>query len=333
MATPNATQRPEPGKTPPNRPLTERVLDRLPGWRWPWMVAWSLLTGGPYVVTQLWTPGAPYPGDAFVVTATTATLLALWGSGVVSRRLDGLRPTLAALVPDEPDPSAIYRAVASIRWPLLLTLSQTVAFEGADFVLSPSLTTAVRIPPTFIGTLAGVTFMWVVGALFVATYRIGKRRLALPPFQVDPGLGLKPLGRLVFAGFAILMAVLGPVVVATAGDVRADSFLLIAIFGGVALFFVSLSTLHGQAAAVKADRLAWARRLYAQALEPLGKDAETRVLAAQSASVLAAAEIERKVLAIPEWPIDDWIWRTIFAILVGATTGVVARAIGSGLAL
>jgi len=333
MATPDAKVRTPHGETAPYRPLTQRVLDRLPGWRWPWIVAWSLLAGGPYYVTQLITPSAPYPGDAFVVTATSGTILSMWGAGVVSRRLDALQSTLAELLPDEPDPPAIYRSLGSLRWPVILTLLSTVAFEGVDFVLSPSLATALRVPLTFVGTLAGITFMWVVGALLVTTYRVGTRRLALRPFHVDPGLGLMPLGRLAFTGFIILIAMLGPVVFASAGDVRADIFLLLVMFGGVSLFFVSLSTLHQQATAAKAERLAWARRLYGEAVTPLEAGAEAGAAAAQSSSLLAAAEIERKVLAIPEWPIDDWIWRAILAVLIGATAGVVARAIGSGLAL
>jgi len=322
-----------PSPAPPYLPLTERVLARLPGWRWPWMVAWSLLAGGPYYVTQLANPHAPYPGDGFVVTATFGALMSLWGAGMLTRRLGALLPGLAELLPDERDPGAIFGALGSRRWPLILTFLSSVAFEGADFVTAPSLVTAVRVPLIFIGTLAGITAMWVVGALLVATYRIGARRLALRPFYLDPGLGLKALGRLAFAGFIILIAFLGPVMVATAGDLRADIFMYISVFGGVGLFFLSLSTLHAQAAAAKAERLAWARALYAGAIAPLESGADADALATRSASLLAAAEIERKVLAIPEWPIDDWIWRTIVAILIGASAGVAARAIGSGLAL
>jgi len=297
------------------------------------MVGWSLLAGAPYYVTHLVDPSAPYPGDAFAVTATSGVLLSLWGAGAVSQRLEGLQPTLAELLPDERDPGAIYRALGSWRWPLILTFFSTAAFEGVDFVTAPSLATAARIPLTFFGTLAGIAFMWVVGALLVTTYRVGTRRLALRQFHVDPGLGLKALGRLVFSGFITLVAIFVPVLVASIGDVRAYVFLLLALFGSVSLFFVSLSTLHRQASAAKAERLTWARHLYAQAMEPLQSGADARALATQSASVLAAAEIERKVLAIPEWPIDDWIWRTLVAILIGATAGLVARAIGAGLAI
>jgi len=75
------------------------------------MAGWSLLAGAPYYVTHLVDPSAPYPGDAFAVTATFGVLLSLWGAGAVSQRLEGLQPTLAELLPDERDPGAMETVV------------------------------------------------------------------------------------------------------------------------------------------------------------------------------------------------------------------------------
>lgn len=332
MATPNGNARTSHGETPPYRPLSERVLDRLPGWRWPWLVAWSMFAAVPYYLTRS-DPLAPYPGDAFVITYTAGSIVVLLGNRLVSGRLDALQPTLAELLPDQAEPGRAYAAVGSVRGPLAVAVLITIAFEGFDFVAGPSLTTGVRIPLLFIGNLAGASAFWVVGALLVATYRLGARPLALRAFHLDPGLGLKAIGRLVFIGLSVVLLGFGPVGVATANDPRSLVVQLVGLVTLVGFFFLSLSSLHGQLSMAKAERLAWARRLYGQAVGPLEGGADAARLAAASPSLLAAAEIERKVMAISEWPIDDWIWRTIVAILIGASAGVVARAIGVGLAI
>lgn len=318
---------------PPYRPLTERVLDRLPGWRWAWMVGWALLGGGPYLLAHLADPGAAYPGDPFAISLSWAALVSLWGAGVVTRRLDALQPALAELLPEGMDPPSQFRAVGSRLWPVVGAVLVTVLFEVFDFVTAPTLATGLRIVPVLFGNLASAAFLLAVTTLMYSIHRVGALPLRLRPFHADPGLGLKTFGRLAFAGFGILLLAFAPVFAVTNSDVRSWVINLVLLLAAVSLFFLSLTSLHRQLATAKAERLAWARRLYGEAVEPLEAEADAQALAARSASLVAAAEIERKVLAIPEWPIDDWIWRTLVAVLIGATAGVVARAIGAGLAI
>jgi len=321
------------GEIPPYRPLTERVLDRLPGWRWAWMVGWALLGGGPYLLAHQADPGAPYPGDPFAISLSWAALVSLCGAGVVTRRLDALQPALAELLPAGMDPPSQFRAVGSRLWPVVGAVLVTASFEVIDFVAAPTLATGLRIVPAFFANLASAAFLLAVAALLYSIYRVGALPLRLRPFHADPGLGLKAFGRLAFAGFGIFLLAFAPVFAVTTSDVRSWVINLLILLVSVSLFFLSLSSLHHQLAAAKAERLAWARRLYGNAVELLEGEADAQALAARSASLVAAAEIERKVQAIPEWPIDDWIWRTLAAILIGATAGVVARAIGAGLAI
>jgi uncharacterized protein YacL len=65
--------------------------------------------------------------------------------------------------------------------------------------------------------------------------------LKLKPFMLDRSLGLRPLGRLAFQVFAILVAlILTPMVLSTV-EVRTMVTLFAILVAAVALFFLSLS--------------------------------------------------------------------------------------------
>jgi len=65
-------------------PFTERVLDRLPGPRWAAMIGWALLAPTAYLLGHLADPGAPYPGDAFVVTFAWIGVVGLRGASIAA---------------------------------------------------------------------------------------------------------------------------------------------------------------------------------------------------------------------------------------------------------
>jgi hypothetical protein len=187
--------------------------------------------------------------------------------------------------------------------------------------------------PVFVGQLAGAAFLWVYLATLISLYGIGGRSLTLPPFTLDPGLGLRPFGHIAFTGFVAVALSIGAFLLTTGGDPRTAVGGLGVLFATGLLFFASLYRLHHQLVVAKAERVAWARRLFADALAPVESDPGQSTLETQSPPLLAAAEIERRVHQIAEWPFDDWVLRTVVAILLGATAGVVARAVATGIGI
>jgi len=298
------------------------------------MVVWAGLAPATYFVTHLADPSAAYPGDAFVVAFAWVNLVGLWGASLIAARLDALQPTLRDLLPGdsagEPDP---FRAVGSTVGPVVGTVLGSLLFEVADFVAEPGLALGLRVVPALVGQLAVFVFVWVMLATLFSLSRLGRLPLRLAPFATDTTLGLKPFGRLAFVGFAVSIVMVVPLAAATEADPRSQVVLLATVFLLAALFFVSLYRLHGQLVAAKAEHAAWARRLYAAALGPVQDAPTEETLSRQSASLLAAAELERRVGDIAEWPFDDWVLRAVVAILLGATAGIAARVVATGLGI
>ena len=314
------------------RPLTERVLDRLPGPRLAWMLAWASLGSAAYLLTHVASPTATYPGDAFLLVFAVVNFVGLWANAAIGRRVDGLQPRLADML--EPgQASEAFRSVGSTIGPLAFALVATLVYEIADFVANPNLAQGLRVVPVFFGQLAGAAFIWVYVAVLVSLIRIGGRPLRLPSFESDPGLGLRPFGQIAFIGFVGVALSIAGFMATTGGDPRTGFSGLLVMFALGGLFFVSLYRLHLQMVTARSGYLAWARDLYAQALAPLRASPTVEVLERQAARITAATEIERRVKEIAEWPFDDWVLRTLVAILLGATAGVAARAVATGIGI
>ena len=92
---------------------------------------------------------------------------------------------------------------------------------------------------------------------------------------------------------------------------------------GLATFFFSMLHLHRQMVAVKANELAIARELYAQAYEPLREEPTLESLERQRSLLGAADALEKRAQAIHEWPIDEGT----FARVITITTSVIAMTI------
>ena len=155
----------------------------------------------------------------------------------------------------------------------------------------------------------------------------------LRPFTTDPLLGLKPLGSFAFEAFLLVGAVAAPVLVWSITDVRSvvQTAVMVAVVSG--LFVLSAFTLHRQLATAKAGHVRWARGLVAAALgsiaqresEPADATGMIEALARTAPSLAVAVEIERRSVAIQEWPFDATIIRAVAAILTSVTAVVVAR--------
>ena len=92
----------------------------------------------------------------------------------------------------------------------------------------------------------------------------------------------------------------------------------------LATFFLSLVRLHHRMVEVKAEELALARELYAQAYEPVRDDPTLETLEQQRNLLAAADALEKRAKAIHDWPIDEGTFARVLTI----ATSVVAITLG-----
>jgi hypothetical protein len=302
------------------QPLTERVLARLPGARWRWITAWALvpwLNAAVNLLLGAETKSAIWEQSAALVVMNYAALsgaivLALWGSRRISSRLEDLRG---------PSP---FRELNSAVAPLLGTGATAAAFAASALADDGVLAALVRgVTWLVIGT-ALWTFLWTYVSLQVGLYRLGGEGVVSDAARMEPGLGLRPLGDVAFTGLWILLACVVPVVLTGLPDVVG------VVIGGVILtaalttFFLSLVRLHHQMVAVKAEELALARELYAEAYAPVRESPTLETLTTQSSALAAAEALEKRARAIHDWPIDEGTLARVLTI----ATSVVAITIG-----
>jgi hypothetical protein len=207
---------------------------------------------------------------------------------------------------------------------LLGTGATAAAFAASALADHGVLAALVRgVTWLVIGT-ALWTFLWTYVSLQVGLYRIGGERVVSDAARMEPGLGLRPLGDVAFTGLWILLACVVPVVLTGLPDVVG------VVIGGVILtaalttFFLSLVRLHHQMVAVKAEELALARELYAEAYAPVRESPTLETLTAQSGALAAAEALEKRARAIHDWPIDEGTLARVLTI----ATSVVAITIG-----
>jgi len=324
-------------------PLTKRILARLPGPRFLWMLAWGLSPFAAYEIAyRLWSLPT-YAGVQSNLVIATVNLIWLWAAGRLADRMDRLQPTLERLLqPEDLGPRRHpFRHVGSVRGPLAVAALFVLGWDALDFLRFPGFANGFTVVTVFLGLVALSTFVWVYGVGLLGLDRIGRRGLRLQPFAGDPHLGLKPLGSFAFEAFLLCGLGVAPALVLLLTDVRStvETLAFVAFFS--ALFVLSAYTLHRQLVAAKAARVRWARGLVAAALGSIEQESDAPIdaaairdaLAAARPGLAAATEIERRALAIQEWPFDATIIRTVAAILTSVTAVIIARLLLSRLGM
>ncbi len=322
-------------------PLTERVMARLPGPRWLWMVLWAawlliilvvLRYRFPVLLSVLFTEGETTLTFGFGTSYTM--LVALWAVGKLGRDVVALGPTVVRLTQGRLAEGEPFRAVGSAWGPLVFMAIVTIPYGGVEFLKAPSLASALLVLAGFIGWLPLVTFGWVAGAVLLGLHRLGGTPLALPAFEVDRSLGLRPFGSLAFTPLVAYGAVVTPVFFLTGlRDIRDAIVTLGMLLVIVVLFFASLRRLRSQLLAAKARHLAWARSLFQHVLDPMRTGDGIAGLRNGALELVAAEAIERRAAAIQEWPFDESILRGIVAIVTSVSTAIVVRLVLSRLGL
>jgi hypothetical protein len=315
------------------RPLTDRILARLPGPRALWITAGALvpwLNAGGNLLLETDGTSAVWEQDRVLVILNYAALslamvITLWGTGRIGRRLETLRASTEAVL--EGDSREHFREMNSAIGPLVASGATAIVFAVSALARDGWAAALLRGSTWFVLGVALWTFLWTYASLQLGLDRLGRERLVPGARGADPGLGLRPLGGVAFMGLWMLMMWLVPVLLTGLPDVVGVVIGMLILGGGLAAFFLSLYRLHRQMLEVKASELALARDLYAQAYEPVRATPSLAALDRQRSLLGAADALEQRAHAIHEWPIDEGTFARVLTITTSVIAMIVARLI------
>jgi hypothetical protein len=313
------------------RPLSERILARLPGSRAAWIVAWALVpwvNAGVNLLLDEEVRSAVWEQSRLLVflnyaSLTVAMVVTLWGARRIARRVETLRSGEDPVRVDAD--SQPFRAMNSVAGPLVACAVTAIAFGLTAAVGDGSAAGILRGTTWFVLGIPIWSFLWTYGSLQLGLGRLGRQHLLPDAARVDPTLGLRPLGSVAFTGLWMLLASLVPVVLTGLPDVVGAVIGIGVLLAALGTFTFSLLRLHRQMVDAKASELAVARELYAQAYEPVRAAPSLDALEQQRGLLGAADALERRAQAIHEWPIDEGTVARVITIATSVIAMIVAR--------
>jgi hypothetical protein len=301
----------------------------LPGRRIYWIAAGALIpwvNAGGNLLLGAETSAVWEQSDLLVVlnyaALSFAVVLTLWGTERIARRSERLRAETAdVLDTDVADP---FRAMNNVVGPLVIAVGAAVAFAVSAFLRDGWASAFLRGGTWLLLGIAFWTFLWTYACLQFGLNKLGDGHLRRDNALIDPSLGLRPLGAAAFMGLWMLLVSLVPVVLTGLPDVVGFVIGLVVLAGGLGAFFFSLWGLHRQMTAVKEGQVAISRELYAEAYEPVRVERTLEALERQRGLITAAEALEKRALAIHDWPVDQATW----AWVIGIATSVFALTLG-----
>src|SRR5215203_4687501 len=207
------------------RPLSERILARLPGPRWAWVLLWALLPWANAGVNLLLDDDARSAvweqGRVIVVLNYTALsfaiVMTLWGTTRLARQMELLDQASAPA--NDGEQTHVFGALNPVAGPLLASAATAAAFGGSSGVAGGWAAALVRGTTWFVLGIAIWTFLWTYGAVQLGLARFGRTPLHVEAVRADPALGLQPLGEVAFMGLWMLLVWLVPVLLTGLPDV------------------------------------------------------------------------------------------------------------------
>ena len=312
------------------RPLTERILARLPGATWAWIGLWALvpwLNAAANLALDDDGTSAVWDQSTLLVvlnyvSISLGVVISLWGARRLAERLQ----VLGAEAPDVLGVRAprVLRALDDAAVPVALSIASAIVFGLTALERNGPAAGLLRGGTWLVLGIALWTFLWTYVVLQLGLARLARGRPRAEAAQVDPSLGLRPFGAAAFMGLWMLLVWLVPVVLTGLPDVAGVVVGLTVLVLALASFFSSLVGLHRQMVEIKGRELARARSLYAEAFEPVRMTPNLETLKEQQPLLGAADALEKRAEAIHEWPIDE----KTFAWVITITTSVIAMTIG-----
>ena len=249
--------------------------------------------------------------------------ITLWGAQRIAARLEALpAATQNVLAVDAGDR---FRELNSVAGPLLASAATAIAF-GLGVLVEDGLTSALLRGVTwFLLGLALWSFLWTYASLCLGLDRLGRERLRFAGVSGDSTLGLRPLGGVAFMGLWMLLAWLVPLLLTGLPDIIGVVIGVAVLSAALAAFFLSMVRLHRRMVEVKESEVAVARKLYADAYEPVRAAPTLDALEQQQRLLGAADALEKRAHGIHEWPIDEGIVARVVTISTSVMAITVAR--------
>ena len=283
----------------------------------PWLNAGANLLLGDDGTSAVWEQS-----DTLVVlnyvALSLAVAIALWGTRRLVRRVESLYTD---------DADGPFRGMHSSAGPLLLAAVAALAFAVSAFIRDGWAAALLRGATWLVIGVALFTFLWTYGSVLVGLDRLGRKRLPANAAREDPSLGLRPLGDVAFTGLWMLLALLVPVVLTGLPDVVGVVIGALVLAAALVAFFLPLLRLHRRMVEVKTVELAAARKLYAEAYEPVRTEGTLDALDRQRHLLSAADGLEQRARAIHEWPIDEGTVARVLTISTSVVAISIARLI------
>ena len=316
-----------------SRPLTERILDQLPGPRLLWVASWAIipwLNAGANLLLENDARSAVWEqSDVLVILNYTALsfaiVVALWGTERIARQLQSVLATAPHVFGG--DPRGAFREMNSVAGPLLASAAAALAIGVSTLIQDGLAAALLRGATWFVFGCALFTFLWTYAFLLLGLDRLGRQRLRADVAPVDPGLGLQPYGALAFMGLWMLLVWIVPVLLTGLPDIVGVVLGLLVLAATLSTFFLSLSRLHRRMVEIKAREIEFARSLYAKAYEPVQTEQTVDALERQHHLLHAAEGLERRAREIHDWPIDEGIVARVITIATSVVGITVARLI------
>ena len=314
------------------RPLTERIVERLPGPALLWLGLSAsippLNAAANLAFLEDDSRSAVWDRSAAVVALNYAALslamvVTLWGSRKIARRLERLEGELAEVLPSDAPTS--FREVNGVAPPLAGAVALALAF-GVSTLIDAGLAPALLRAVTWLALgVAMCTFLWTFAGLQFGLDRLGRTRLDLHRASVAPDLGLRPVGDVAFLGLWLLLAWMVPMIWTGIPDAVGFVIGILVLVAALAVFFLSLWRLHRRMVEVRDSELAVARRLYAQAYQPVRDEPTLRSLGEQQSLLGAADALEKRARGIQAWPMDEPTMARIATIVTSVVAVTIAR--------
>jgi hypothetical protein len=315
-------------------PLTERILERLPGPRLAWVLAWALVPWLNLAVVMAsgadnWaTTDSPAAEVSNRGAVTLAVLLSLWGSAKISDQLRLLGPALVKVVErDEPAVNRLFHGIDSTMAPLLLTAAAVIVLPLDEALAGEPVAALIQAATWLVIGIPLGTAVWVYLTLQTGLIRLGRSHLALDAYRGDRSLGLRPVGRLAFTGFWLLFGSVAPLVITSMSDLPGTIMGITVLVAGVVAFFLSLRRLNRQMVAVKQRELERALALYREAYQPIHDEPTLAVLQQQVGLLSAAEALEKRVERIQQSPFDEATFAHVVTIASSVAAVIIARLI------
>jgi hypothetical protein len=260
-----------------------------------------------------------------------AVVITVWGTDRIIHRVEVLSAATSTIL--GVGRRQTFREMDDVAGPIVLAAAAAVAFATSALVSDGWTTAILRGITWFILGIALWTFLWTYVALQLGLDRIGRERLRPDAARVDPTLGLQPVGGVAFTGLWMLLAWLVPLVLTGLPEIVGVGLGVAVLCGALASFFLSMVRLHRQMAEVKAAEIEVARKLYAEAYEPVRLTPTLEVLEQQHSHLSAAEALEKRAQAIHEWPIDEGTLARLLTIVTSVIAASIVRLVMKPLGL